>query len=103
MIGMSDLTPLGGPIEPSEKSPQIEHFLKYNFGFDRRDSISTAKCIPIPYGCGKPLVETNFAQSTGSPQDNFFRDQLSAKEYTISGLCQDCQDDFFKESPDMDG
>jgi len=24
-----------------------------------------------------------------------FRDQLSIKEYRISGLCQKCQDDFF--------
>ena len=26
-----------------------------------------------------------------------FRDKLSAKEYTISGLCQKCQDDTFGE------
>ena len=25
-----------------------------------------------------------------------FRDDLSRKEYTISGMCQDCQDDFFQ-------
>ena len=24
-----------------------------------------------------------------------FRDNLSRKEYSISGLCQDCQDEFF--------
>jgi len=24
-----------------------------------------------------------------------FRDQLSEKEYTISGMCQDCQDETF--------
>jgi uncharacterized CHY-type Zn-finger protein len=26
-----------------------------------------------------------------------FRDALSRKEFTISGLCQKCQDEFFKE------
>ncbi len=26
-----------------------------------------------------------------------FRDKLSLKEFRISGLCQDCQDDVFKE------
>lgn len=26
-----------------------------------------------------------------------FRDALSVKEYQISGLCQQCQDDFFEE------
>ena len=28
------------------------------------------------------------------PKD--FRDALSLKEYTISGMCQKCQDDFFE-------
>ena len=28
---------------------------------------------------------------------NSFRDALSVKEYQISGLCQQCQDDFFEE------
>lgn len=27
---------------------------------------------------------------------NDFRDSLSKKEFTISGLCQACQDDFFE-------
>ena len=26
-----------------------------------------------------------------------FRDELSFKEFQISGLCQNCQDNFFKE------
>ena len=26
-----------------------------------------------------------------------FRDTLSVKEYTLSGFCQDCQDNFFEE------
>ncbi len=26
-----------------------------------------------------------------------FRDQLSEKEYKISGMCQTCQDNYFKE------
>jgi hypothetical protein len=28
---------------------------------------------------------------------NSFRDALSVKDYQISGLCQQCQDDFFEE------
>lgn len=27
---------------------------------------------------------------------NDFKDELSKKEFRISGLCQDCQDSFFK-------
>jgi len=28
----------------------------------------------------------------------YFKDELSYKEWEISGLCQDCQDDFFTEN-----
>jgi len=28
----------------------------------------------------------------------YFKDSLSLKEYSISGLCQECQDKIFKES-----
>lgn len=66
-------------MKPSEKHPQIERFLKVNFG--RSTAIDLAKCIPAPVGCGKPI--------------NGFRDALSRKEYQISGLCQDCQDSIF--------
>lgn len=31
-----------------------------------------------------------------------FIDELSKKEYTISGLCQKCQDEFFGTSDDKD-
>jgi len=31
---------------------------------------------------------------------DWFKDDLSAKEYTISGLCQQCQDDIFEEEED---
>lgn len=48
----------------------------------------TAKAIeekrcPI---CTKPIGE--------------FRDELSKKEYLISGMCQDCQDEVFKPNED---
>jgi len=31
---------------------------------------------------------------------DWFKDDLSAKEYTISGLCQQCQDEVFEEEYD---
>lgn len=34
--------------------------------------------------CGKPVSADSF------------RDELSRKEFSISGLCQVCQDDFFE-------
>ena len=44
---------------------------------EKRKLKEQGKC-PI---CTKPIGE--------------FRDELSKKEYSISGLCQDCQDDIF--------
>ena len=55
------------------------HNYKYKkeTGFDRIGAITTNTCV----FCKDP--------------DLNFRDQLSEKEYTISGICQKCQDDVF--------
>ena len=66
-------------MKPSDKSPEMQEFLERNFG--RTTAIRGDKCVPAPVGCGG-LVEN-------------FRDGLSKKEYTISGLCQECQDKVF--------
>ena len=60
--------------EPSKKSPEITNFLQKNFG--RTDSIKLNSC-------NKPAIN--------------FRNEISKKEYTISGLCQQCQDSVFGE------
>ena len=60
--------------DPSEKNASLEESLKNVFGFDRTASIKTDVCIPAPIGCGKP-----------APPESF-RDALSVREYTISGL-----------------
>ncbi len=36
--------------------------------------------------CDKPIAE-----------DEFFRDELSRKEFKISGMCQKCQDESFRK------
>ena len=33
---------------------------------------------------------------------NEFKDELSFKEFTMSGMCQACQDNFFNEDNDME-
>ena len=63
----------------SEKSPAIENFLEALSG--RTSAITSDKCVAPPYGCGQDAVH--------------FRDEISAKEYQISGLCQSCQDSVF--------
>jgi vacuolar-type H+-ATPase catalytic subunit A/Vma1 len=44
-------------------------------------------CIPKPFGCGKKITTE-------------FRDKLSETEFSISGLCQECQDIVFAEPTD---
>jgi hypothetical protein len=68
-------------MEASNKTPEMEASLTQMFGFNRRDTIEANKCAPKPLGCGGNATE--------------FKDAISAKEYSISGLCQKCQDSFF--------
>lgn len=65
--------------EPSKKHPQIEAFLEDNFG--RTSAITSNRCLPPPIGCGGLATE--------------FDNELSKREYTISGLCQSCQKEIF--------
>jgi hypothetical protein len=64
--------------EPSEKSPEIDKTIARVFGFNRRDVIRSGICP----GCNGPATE--------------FRDALSLKEHSLSGLCQNCQDELFQ-------
>lgn len=68
-------------MKPSKKSPEINKLIDSIIGVNREQRINSNKCIPPPIGCGKPIGE--------------FRDELSRKEYTISGLCSECQDKIF--------
>ena len=49
---------------------------------EQMERISNGEC---PF-CGKAIT----------PETDF-RNELSYKEYTISGMCQDCQDDLFSD------
>ena len=70
-------------MKPSEKAPEIEKALdaisQNQFGRTRTGAITSDTCV----ACGKAATE--------------FRDELSRKEFSISGLCQNCQDEVFKE------
>ena len=67
--------------KPTIKNLNIETALEEIFGVSRLKSISFDTCIPAPIGCGGPAKE--------------FTHEISRKEYSITGLCQKCQDDFF--------
>lgn len=66
-------------LDPTEKAPEIEALINSMFDIDRRGTIKSRKC----------------AFCSVSVDENDFRDELSKKEYTISGICQDCQDKTF--------
>ena len=63
---------------PSKKSDQVNEAIYNLTGIDRIEAIQSSQCA---FKCAEP----NF----------IWRDNLSKKEYTISGLCQTCQNDIF--------
>lgn len=69
-------------MKPTTKSPEIESVIKDVLGVDRVKAISENRCIPAPIGCGREIEPETW-------------DTLSQKEFTISGLCADCQDGIF--------
>ena len=61
------------------KAPAIDALLTALTGRDREECVATLTCAT----CG------------GDAQKVAFRDPLSYKEFTISGMCQKCQDSVF--------
>jgi len=59
------------------KHPSLDDAIKDIFGIDRIGSVSKDVCV----SCKKEARE--------------FKDARSRKEYTISGMCQTCQDQIF--------
>ncbi len=73
-------------MKATEKSLGIENFLDSLHGARegtgvRTSSVKENRCVPAPIGCGG--LATNF------------KDEISRREYRISGLCQKCQDSVF--------
>lgn len=64
------------------KHPEIEAMLSSLTGVSRVGAVAEASCATCHGGASS------------------FRDSLSAKEYTISGMCQTCQDDIFEHFED---
>lgn len=54
----------------------------------REDAIKAGRCVDPPIGCGKRIP------NWGRPELPMFRDEASAREYRITGMCQQCQDHF---------
>ena len=67
-------------MEPTHKSYKLNKSINEIFGIDREKSIRGNTCV--------------FCKKTVDP-DTEFKDELSRKEFTISGLCSVCQDGVF--------
>ena len=62
---------------PTHKSPMLDKFISETFGISRKVSIENNVCTL----CNEDALH--------------FIDDLSKKEFTISGMCQNCQNSFF--------
>jgi hypothetical protein len=65
--------------QPAKKSDSIDSFLKNELGMDRKVAITEKRCV--------------FCSAAVSLDS--FKDELSLKEFHISGICQTCQDKIF--------
>ena len=65
--------------QPSVKSPEIDATIIALTGIDRKQTITDKRCV----WCSKKVTFESF------------KDELSLKEYQISGICQDCQNRVF--------
>ncbi len=64
-------------LEATFKHQGIEQMLSNLTGVSRKGAVAEASC------------------ATCKGEASSFRDEVSEKEYTISGMCQTCQDDIF--------
>ena len=75
-------------MEPAPKNPAIRAMQDTIVGESVEGVIRANRCVKPPIGCGKPIQLP-------------FTDALSLTEYTITGLCQKCQDAEFGELDDL--
>lgn len=61
-------------MEPAKKVPEIRKLQSDIVGTNVTDSIRQDTCV----SCGRPAIN--------------FTDEISRREFSISGLCQECQD-----------
>lgn len=62
----------------------IDSFSKKAFGISQSKAKGKGALMAICVFCKKPI-----------DPDNDFRNEISRKEFEISGICQSCQDDLF--------
>lgn len=68
--------PVGGPVSMS--FPMADFKRAVLGGDSVEEAMAEARCVKAPVGCGQKIEG--------------FRDEVSSREYAISGMCQGCQD-----------
>ena len=68
---------------PTPKNEHVDAVLSAITGRDRKSTIRGNTCM--------------FSELSPPPHNMEFKNDLSKKEYAISGLCQSCQDTVFSE------
>lgn len=95
--------------EPSPKADAVDEMINAVLGRDRRATIMQGLCMTCERGlichdCNLPRTQHEVTPSGHVCKDgsipHWFRDSLSNREYTISGMCQRCQDAVFGISED---
>lgn len=83
-------------IERGKPIPSPDVFDPDNFPFGKRAGDNKFNFPSCPT-CGKPPMDMSpTSHANAFPSGAYqFRDELSAKEYYISGMCQECQDSVF--------
>lgn len=72
-------------MKPTNQAEQLEAAIMEVMGKDRRMTIALGECM--------------VCDATGVSRESF-TSEVSAKEYTVSGLCQTCQNDVFGDQND---
>ena len=75
-------------MQPTPKSERVEHVLQLLAGDSRIDAITQDRCLKAPIGCGQPIGP--------------FRSAQHEHDYTITAICQACQDRLAVELAEME-
>lgn len=79
-------------MEPMKRRPEVEKLLDEVFG--TVNAIAANRCAPEPVGCGREIPPNEFGGE--------YWTALARKEYSMSGLCNQCQDAVFAGDDDGD-
>src|SRR5271166_96068 len=85
-------TNLSAAIREHKTPPAPDPFDPERYPFGKQPGANKLDLM-VCATCGKPPTLTG---RNDCPEAFMFRDRLSAREYYVSGMCQQCQDEVFR-------